>query len=289
MAASPSFSLLLYLLGAPLFSDEAPLCYFKNLFCPRAIRSPVPTSAVASSRPRVAGSRALTAVTSTAKPSSVLLANGRGWESGGGLFSVDFVGLCCKSKRSRRRLGVSCSRGLPRLLSAGKPAPPSSVKAVLHLERAGLSLSPAASRLVSPGTSFSGAGCTGVRDGPKDINGFSQQDGGSMRTSIPEGAQTGGSVDASRASLSAGLEPEHENHWSYDEEITPAGPSIPTSPHAEETCELLSETSIEVPNVNESCEIDGVATGSKNNANSILFSNPDTAGGAEDGENKIKS
>lgn len=31
----------------------------------------------------------------------------------------------------------------------------------------------------------SGAGCTGVRDGPKDINGFSQQDGGSMRTSIP--------------------------------------------------------------------------------------------------------
>ncbi|KAI6679144.1 hypothetical protein NL676_033025 [Syzygium grande] len=118
----------------------------------------------------------------------------------------------------------------------------------------------------------SGAGCAGVRDGPKDINGFSQQDGGSLRMSIPEVAQTGGSVDAngfpaSGASLSAGLEPEHENHRSYDEEITPVGPSIPTSPHAEETCELLSETSIEVPNVNESCEIDGVATGSQNNAN----------------------
>ncbi|KAF8036667.1 hypothetical protein BT93_C2406 [Corymbia citriodora subsp. variegata] len=118
----------------------------------------------------------------------------------------------------------------------------------------------------------SGAGSTGVRDGPKDINGFSQQDGGSMRTSIPEGAQTGGSVDAngfpaSGASLSAGLEPELENHRSYDEEITPpVGLSIPTTPHAEEMCELLSETSIEVPNVNESSEIDGVATGSQNNA-----------------------
>ncbi|KAI3412917.1 uncharacterized protein J3R85_016740, partial [Psidium guajava] len=118
----------------------------------------------------------------------------------------------------------------------------------------------------------SGAGCTGVRDGPKDVNGFSQQDGGSMRANLPEGAQTGGSFNAngfpaSGASLSAGLEQEHENHRSYDEEIKPAGSSIPPSPHAEEMCELLSETSIEVPNVNESSEIDGVATGSQDNAN----------------------
>ncbi|XP_039165942.1 uncharacterized protein LOC120292109 [Eucalyptus grandis] len=41
----------------------------------------------------------------------------------------------------------------------------------------------------------SGAGSTGVCDGPKDLNGFSQQDG-SLKTSIPEGAQTEGSVDA---------------------------------------------------------------------------------------------
>ncbi|XP_056166732.1 ferredoxin-dependent glutamate synthase-like [Syzygium oleosum] len=109
---------------------------------PRATRPPVPTSAVASSRPRAAGSRALTAVASAAKPSSVLLPNGRGWGSGGGLFSVDFVGLCCKYKRARRWLGVSRSRALPRLLSTGKPTPPSSVKAVLHLERAGYSSSP---------------------------------------------------------------------------------------------------------------------------------------------------
>ncbi|XP_056166731.1 predicted GPI-anchored protein 58 [Syzygium oleosum] len=109
---------------------------------PRATRPPVPTSAVASFRPRAAGSRALTAVASAAKPSSVLLPNGLGWGSGGGLFSVDFVGLCCKYKRAKRRLGVSRSRGLPRLLLAGKPAPPSSVKAVLHLERAGHSSSP---------------------------------------------------------------------------------------------------------------------------------------------------
>ncbi|XP_010049817.2 uncharacterized protein LOC104438378 [Eucalyptus grandis] len=116
----------------------------------------------------------------------------------------------------------------------------------------------------------SGAGSTGVCDGPKDLNGFSQQDG-SLKTSIPEGAQTEGSVDANGfpapgASLSAGMEPEHENHRSYDEEIKPVEPSIPTIPHAEETCELLSETSIEVPIVNESSEIDGVATGSQNNA-----------------------
>ncbi|XP_056164149.1 uncharacterized protein LOC130137352 [Syzygium oleosum] len=109
---------------------------------PRATRPRVPTSAVAFSRPREAGSRALIAVTSAAKPSSVLLPNGRGWGSGGGLFSVDFVDLCCKSKRARRRLGVSRSRGRPRLLSASKPAPPSSVKAVLHLEWAGHSSSP---------------------------------------------------------------------------------------------------------------------------------------------------
>ncbi|KAI6705872.1 hypothetical protein NL676_008834, partial [Syzygium grande] len=114
-------------------------------------RPPVPTSAVASFRPRAAGSRALTAVASAAKPSSVLLPNGHGWGSGRGLFFVDFVGLCCKYKWARRRLGVSRSRGHPRLLSAGKPAPPSSVKAVLHLERAGHSSSPAASRLVGPG------------------------------------------------------------------------------------------------------------------------------------------
>ncbi|XP_030452855.2 ferredoxin-dependent glutamate synthase, chloroplastic [Syzygium oleosum] len=79
---------------------------------------------------------------SAAKPSSVLLPNGRGGGSGGGgLFSVDFVGLCCKSKRASRRRRLGVSRGLPRLLSAGKPAPPSSVEAVLDLERAGQSSS----------------------------------------------------------------------------------------------------------------------------------------------------
>ncbi|KAI6698804.1 hypothetical protein NL676_018923 [Syzygium grande] len=100
--------------------------------------------------PRVAGSRALTAVASTAKPSSVLLPNGRGWGSGGGLFSVDFVGLCCKSKRARRRLGVSRSRGLPRFLLAGKPAPPSSVKACSISSGPAIHRLPAAA-LVSPG------------------------------------------------------------------------------------------------------------------------------------------
>ncbi|KAK3446565.1 hypothetical protein EUGRSUZ_A02249 [Eucalyptus grandis] len=82
---------------------------------------------------------------SAAKPSSVLLPNrggggggggggGLGW-SGGSIFSVDFVGLYCKSKPARRRLGVSGSpsRSLSRLL----PASPSSVKAVLDLERTG--------------------------------------------------------------------------------------------------------------------------------------------------------
>ncbi|KAI6698805.1 hypothetical protein NL676_018924 [Syzygium grande] len=115
---------------------------------------PVPTSAVASSRPRVAGSRALTAVASTAKLSLVLLPNGRGWGSGGGLFSVDFVGLCCKSKRTKCRLGVSCSRGLPapplhrqaRAAFLGEGGAPS---------RAGRPfIIPAASRLVRSGTSF---------------------------------------------------------------------------------------------------------------------------------------
>ncbi|XP_056161534.1 uncharacterized protein LOC130135797 isoform X1 [Syzygium oleosum] len=121
---------------------------------PRATRPPVPTSAVASSSPRAAGSRALIAVASAAKPSSVLLPNGRGWGSGGGLFSADFVGLCCKSKRARRRLGISSSMGLPRLLLAGKPAPPSSVKACSISSGPAICRLLAASRLVSPGTSF---------------------------------------------------------------------------------------------------------------------------------------
>ncbi|XP_030515796.2 LOW QUALITY PROTEIN: ferredoxin-dependent glutamate synthase 1, chloroplastic/mitochondrial [Rhodamnia argentea] len=74
---------------------------------------------------------------STAKPSSVLFPNRGG---AGNIFSVDFVGLCCKSKRTRRRLGVSGSRSRSRLLSAGKSASPSSVKAVLDLERTSQSL-----------------------------------------------------------------------------------------------------------------------------------------------------
>ncbi|KAI6688679.1 hypothetical protein NL676_025507 [Syzygium grande] len=72
-----------------------------------------------------AGSQALTAVVYAAKPNLVLLPNGRGWGSGGGLFSVDFVSLCCKYKRARRWLGVFRSGGLLCLLSANKLAPPS--------------------------------------------------------------------------------------------------------------------------------------------------------------------
>ncbi|KAF8043734.1 hypothetical protein BT93_A1910 [Corymbia citriodora subsp. variegata] len=79
---------------------------------------------------------------STARPSSVLVPH-RGGGGSGDIFSVDFVGLYCKSKRTRRRLlgassSASSSRSLSGLLSAGRPAPPPSpAKAVLDLERTG--------------------------------------------------------------------------------------------------------------------------------------------------------
>lgn len=52
-----------------------------------------------------------------------------------GLFFVDFVGLYCKSKRTRRKFGASISRTLPQLV----PNSRSSVKAVLDLQRTNIS------------------------------------------------------------------------------------------------------------------------------------------------------
>lgn len=55
---------------------------------------------------------------------------------------VDFVGLYCKSKQTRRRLGVSSSRAFPHLAYKSLPTP---VRAVLDLERSGCSLDEAPS------------------------------------------------------------------------------------------------------------------------------------------------
>lgn len=54
---------------------------------------------------------------------------------GNGLFFVDFVGLYCKSKRTRRKFGATISRTLPQSV----PNSTSSVKAVLDLQRTSIS------------------------------------------------------------------------------------------------------------------------------------------------------
>lgn len=54
---------------------------------------------------------------------------------GNGLFFVDFVGLYCKSKRTRRKFGATISR----TLTLSVPNSTSSVKAVLDLQRTSVS------------------------------------------------------------------------------------------------------------------------------------------------------